>query len=38
MKPPRLLKFLLKIVAENSRHDSYVGDIEELYNEIMESK
>ncbi|MFC1724179.1 ABC transporter permease [candidate division KSB1 bacterium] len=38
MKPPRLLKFLLRIFAENNRHDSYLGDIEEVFNEIRESK
>lgn len=38
MQPPRVLKFLLWIVAGNARHDSFIGDIEEVYSEIRDNK
>ena len=38
MTPPRLLKYLLRFFTGNSRHDSYIGDVEELYNEIRTIK
>jgi putative ABC transport system permease protein len=35
-KPPKLAKFLLKILSSREKSDTYLGDIEELFNDRTE--